>query len=188
MDGEQRLLRPVTGGTQYLAPALAVRAFPEKGGHGVVALRDLPRGALLAVWGGRIVDEHALLTMDEGERCYCVQVEEGLFLAPLGRPVEPAELINHSCSPNAGLLGQLVLHAMRDIRAGEEVCYDYAMSDGHEALAFDCCCGTPQCRGRVRADDWQRPDLQRRYAGFFSPYLQRRIDRLRCEALPAAAE
>jgi hypothetical protein len=27
--------------------------------------------------------------------------------------------------------------------------------------------------------DWQRPDLQRRYAGFFSAYLAEKIARLR---------
>ena len=30
--------------------------------------------------------------------------------------------------------------------------------------------------GKVRGDDWKRSDLQAKYAGFFSLYLQRRID------------
>ena len=29
-----------------------------------------------------------------------------------------------------------------------------------------------------RGDNWQLPELWAKYAGYFSPYLQRRIDRL----------
>ena len=64
---------------------------------------------------------------------------------------------------------------MRDIEAGEEVCFDYAMSDGEPYDEFDCQCGTPLCRGQVTGNDWQRPELQKRYDGYFSPYLQARI-------------
>jgi hypothetical protein len=53
------------------------------------------------------------------------------------------------------------------------------MSDGSPYDEFDCACGSPLCRGRVTGDDWQRHDLQARYAGYFSPYLQRRIERSR---------
>jgi hypothetical protein len=40
---------------------------------------------------------------------------------------------------------------------------------------FECACGSPQCRGWVIGSDWKRPELWERYAGCFSPYLQRRI-------------
>jgi len=38
-----------------------------------------------------------------------------------------------------------------------------------------CRCGAHGCRGRFRADDWRRPKLWARYAGYFMPYLARRI-------------
>lgn len=63
----------------------------------------------------------------------------------------------------------------------EEVCYDYAMTDGTPYDEFEYLCGSPCCRGKVRGDDWQRPELWTRYAGHFSPYLQRRIDRLKVQ-------
>jgi hypothetical protein len=64
---------------------------------------------------------------------------------------------------------------MRDIGVGEEITFDYAMSDSADYDEFDCSCGTPLCRRRVTGDDWMRPDLQHRYAGWFSSYLARRI-------------
>jgi uncharacterized protein len=65
---------------------------------------------------------------------------------------------------------------MRDIKVGEEVCFDYAMSDTMPYDEFECGCGQPTCRGNISGNDWQKPELQKRYAGFFSPHVQRRID------------
>ncbi len=41
---------------------------------------------------------------------------------------------------------------------------------------MSCLCGTGSCRQLIDGQDWRRPDLQQRYAGYFSWYLQRRID------------
>jgi hypothetical protein len=77
------------------------------------------------------------------------------------------------------MCGQIVVVAMRPIMPGEEICFDYAMTDGSPYDEFDCACGSPTCRGRVSGDDWRRPELWARYQGYFSPYLQRRIENLR---------
>ena len=55
------------------------------------------------------------------------------------------------------------------------------MSDGTTYDEFDCACGALHCRGRISGNDWKLPELQRRYKGYFSPYLQRRIERMRRE-------
>ena len=73
---------------------------------------------------------------------------------------------------------------MRDIRPGEEICLDYAMCDGSNYDEFDCSCGSPDCRHRVTGEDWKRPELWKRYEGYFSPYLQRRITALKREGHP----
>lgn len=140
-----------------------------------MAREPIRRGELLAVWGGRIVTPAGLAEVPEDQRRYAVQVEEGLFLVHLDLP-DPADFVNHSCDPNAGLNGQVALIAMRDIHPGEEICYDYAMSDGSSYDEFTCGCGSPRCRGRITGDDWRLPALRDRYAGYFSAYLQRRID------------
>ncbi len=163
--------------THFLSPKLVKEPFPEKAGHGIVAAEYVSRGELLCIWGGHIVERAAVDRMDDAERMYVLQVEDDLFLMA-EPPMEPAEFVNHSCEPNAGFSGQIALTALRDIRPGEEVCFDYAMSESSVFAEFDCRCGSALCRSRVRASDWLRPDLQIRYRGFFSPYLQRRIDAL----------
>jgi hypothetical protein len=137
----------------------------------VFARQAIQAGELLAVFGGDIVPGAEI-----GERRFALQVDEDLFVVS---GVEGAgDWFNHSCEPNAGLRGQLSLVAMRTIESGEEVCYDYAMSDGSAYDEFTCACGSPLCRRDVTGDDWRRPELWARYQGHFSPYLQLRIDRL----------
>jgi len=162
----------------YINPKLEAEPRHEMGGYGVFAKKPIEAGELLTVWGGRIIDERGLEQLPPVTRRHAVQVEEGLYLAPIG-PAEPADYFNHSCRPNAGMSGQIALVAMRDIAPGEEVCFDYAMCDGSPYDEFDCACGSSDCRRRVTGDDWQIPRLWERYAGYYSPYLQRRIDQLK---------
>lgn len=161
-----------------LSPKLEARRAAANHGAGVFAVERVEAGELLAVWGGRVVDAAELSRLTERERMLTLQVEEEYFLAPAGE-ADSADLVNHSCDPNAGLRGQIALVAMRDIEAGEEVCFDYAMSESTAYDEFPCRCGSPECRDRVTAEDWRRPELWRRYEGYFSPYLAEKIRRLR---------
>lgn len=167
----------------HLSPKLEARSLPEKGGWGVFALQAIGKGELLVLWGGRIIAEAELDPAMPNFSQRVLQVEEGLYLlAP--ELLEPSDRFNHSCDPNAGFTGQIGLVAMRDIAPGEEVCFDYAMCDGTPCDEFICSCGSETCRGNITGEDWKRPELRERYAGFFVPYLQRRIDML--EAIEAS--
>jgi hypothetical protein len=61
-----------------------------------------------------------------------------------------AAFLNHSCDPNCETdeeNGRIWIFAARNIRSGEELCYDYNLYDGiGEAL---CNCGSPHCRGTM---------------------------------------
>jgi uncharacterized protein len=164
-------------GKHYLSPKLEVRAEPEKGGFGVYAIEAVAAGEIVSVWGGYVVDAVQLETLSHEVQQHTVQIEEGMYLATIGG-AESADFINHSCDPNLGLRGQITLVALCDINVGEEVCFDYAMTDSTPYDEFECHCGSAICRGTIRGDDWKLPELWAKYASYFSPYLQRRIDRL----------
>jgi hypothetical protein len=130
----------------------------------------------LAVFGGDVVPASELSRAGPDLRRLSLQIDEDLYVVS---GVEgPGDWFNHACEPNAGLRGQLSLVALRPIKRGEEVCYDYAMSDGSSYDEFSCACGASLCRNRVTGDDWRLPELWARYEGHFSPYLQQRIERL----------
>lgn len=164
--------------TGYLSPKLEVRLAPEKGGYAVFAIKPIAKDEVLAVWGGQVVTLEQVLALPPDEQGHTIQIYDELYLAPMDM-VESADNVNHSCDPNAGLRGQITLAAMRPIAPGEEITFDYAMADSSSFDEFDCACGSPRCRGRVTGDDWKRRELWKRYDGYFSTYLQKRIERMR---------
>jgi hypothetical protein len=158
----------------WLSSKLEARTRPD-GQRGIFARDAIEAGTLLTVWGGPVYHAAYVHALPDATRVLCLQVEDDLFLLPPD-PHEDADFFNHSCAPNAGMSGATALVAMCDIPRGAEVCYDYAMTDSSPYDEFRCGCATAACRGFVRGTDWQLPEVQRRYAGFFSSYLQRRID------------
>ncbi len=164
--------------TAYLTDKCEVQNRDVTGGKAVYAREAIETGELVAVWSGRIVSADELDELPPEIRRHTVQVEERLYLASLS-PDEPPDFINHSCEPNAGLDGQVAIVALHRIQPGEEVTIDYAMCDGSAYDEFECGCGMPACRGRVTGQDWRIPQLWERYAGHFSPYLERRIKALK---------
>jgi SET domain-containing protein len=76
---------------------------------------------------------------------------------------EPGRFVNHSCAPNAAVLGDTSLVAIRPIAVGEEIRFDYSttVSDG---WTMACRCGSNDCRGLVVAFQLLPEPLRRRYA------------------------
>jgi len=165
--------------SSYLSSKLEGRPKADGSGNGIFALKPIMKGELIAIFGGVVYEWDTFIHLSERDRSLCLQVEDRHFLVP--RPIGKGDYVNHSCNPNAGLSGQIGLVAMRDVKVGEEVCFDYAMCDTMPYDEFNCLCGQPTCRGQVGGNDWQRPELQKRYAGYFSPHVQRRIDKMLAE-------
>jgi hypothetical protein len=66
--------------------------------------------------------------------------------------IEPGKVhnfMNHSCDPNLGLKGNREFVARRDIKADEELCFDYSTTDDELPWSFACACGVEKCRGTV---------------------------------------
>ena len=137
-------------------------------GNGVFAARDLPRGASLIRYRGR------LLSHDEADRRYGDTLDSGhtfLFILNDHYVIDAsargnaARWINHSCEPNCEpalvecprgdpARDQIVIEAMRDIRAGEELCYDYGITldvphSRRLKQIWACRCGTGACTGTL---------------------------------------
>ena len=147
-------------------------------GRGLVAREPIGRDEIVAIKGGHIVDTATLRSLPERLRSSDVQIADGFHLVALEEAeYEPVMLfINHSCEPNVGFAGNVVLVAMRDVATGEELTTDYALFDDYDG-EMRCGCGAGSCRGTVGGRDWQRPELQRKYGRYFSTYLLRKMPR-----------
>jgi uncharacterized protein len=155
--------------SSYVSPK--VRANETVGG--TVVLEPIAAGEVVAAFSGRYVTRTEFDALTTAQQRRGVQVEEELFL--VGDEDDADEFINHSCDPSCGLSGSSVLVALRPLRPGDTITYDYATSDGSDFDEFECRCGTALCRGKVTGHDWMLPELQLRHRGHFSPYLARRI-------------
>jgi hypothetical protein len=160
----------------YLSPKTKVRESKIHG-RGLFAESAIAKDEIVAVKGGHIVDGKTLrekITLRLGP--VEIQIDDDLFIAPVTEEERELSMLysNHSCDPNLGMRGEITFVAMRDVSAGEELTHDWAMTDDDD-YSMECNCGAANCRRILTGKDWQRPDLLKRYAGYFSAYLARKI-------------
>jgi hypothetical protein len=163
----------------WLNPGLEVRNS-NIGGKGVFSKENIiNKSTRLAIFGGKLMFIDELRNLPKTLQKYPIQIEERFILGPPQNSIEPDEtdFFNHSCEPNSGFKGQIFLVAMRDIKKNEEITFDYAMvvseSVGSDfVFEMECKCGCSNCRKKITVNDWKDPDIQKKYNGFFSQYLQ----------------
>src|SRR5262245_7154598 len=160
----------------YLSPKTEVRESKIHG-RGLFAMADIAKNEIVAVKGGYVVDRKTLrekITPVLGP--VEIQIDDDLFIAPVTDEERESSMLylNHSCDPNLGMRGEITFVAMRDVRSGEELTHDWATTDDDD-YSEQCNCGASDCRKILTGKDWQRADLQKRYAGYFSAYLARKI-------------
>jgi hypothetical protein len=146
-------------------------------GRGLFAREPISAGEIVAVKGGIIMDAATFALVRDAVSPAEMQIEDDLYIAPGSAEDVEANLLclNHSCQPNVGVRGQITFVAMWNIPAGAELTIDYAMIDGNPAERMACSCGAPECRKIITGNDWRLRELQQRYAGYFSRYLQERF-------------
>jgi uncharacterized protein len=162
----------------YLSPKTEVRQSKIHG-RGLFATADIAKDEIVAVKGGHIVDRKILrekITPRLGP--VEIQIDDDLFITPVTDEERELSMLysNHSCNANLGVRGEITFVAMHDIRAGEELTHDWAMTDDDD-YSVECKCSAANCRKILTGKDWQRQDLQKRYAGYFSAYLADKIAR-----------
>lgn len=160
----------------WRSPKTEVRQSPIHG-KGLFATADIGKGEIVMIKGGHIVSRDFLereVTPKLGP--VEIQIDDDLFIAPVTADECAGSMLysNHSCDPNLGLRGNIIFVALRDIRAGEEITHDWCMTDD-DTYETECTCGSANCRRVLTGKDWQRPELQARYRGYFATYLADKI-------------
>ena len=148
-------------------------------GLGLFALEPIDKDELMGVKTGHLVDEAYVKTHADFIKGDHWQITDELFYSSTSEAEHLDILIgfNHSCEPNAYVDGQVLLRAMRDIETGEEVTVDYAMYFTSDTMEFDCKCQAASCRKHIKPSiDWRNPKLQTKYKGYFTDFIQEKID------------
>jgi hypothetical protein len=157
--------------TMWFDRRLVMRASPIHG-TGTFATHTIHAGErLIWVTGGIVyttADWRSGTVQLDGKLYNEAQIGEDLFCAT---PISLYYYVNHSCDPN--MLNDI---AFREIQAGEEITTDYAYCEASPEYLLDPChCGAATCRGRLTGNDWKLPELQQRYRGYFTPYIENLI-------------
>jgi SET domain-containing protein len=130
-------------------------------GRGVYATRAIPAGTrVIEYLGERIPHEEADARYeDKGQddgHTFLFVVDDTICI-DAGVGGNEARYINHSCDANCETIiedGRVFIDAIRDIRPGEELGYDYQLTwestdDPQELALYACRCGAPLCRGTM---------------------------------------
>lgn len=136
---------------------IELRDCVEKG-KGIYASKDFSVGEEVLTFQGKITHERGMHTLQ-------VSLLEHLLVE------EPWRYVNHSCDPCCGIKERTKLVAMRSIKSGEEITFDYAMTEKELSEMFDCLCGSELCRGKIFGYKNLPENLKEKYAGFISDYL-----------------
>ena len=159
----------------YISPKLKIDKSNIEG-KSLFVIKPISKGEIIGIKWGYIFNRKTLNKIKKNIGDSYFQIDDEFFIGPLTKKdvKESMMYLNHSCNPNAGIEGNIVFVAMRDINEGEEINIDYAMSDSLE-YELKCNCGNKNCRKIISGKDWMRKDLQKRYNGYFSSYLQKKI-------------
>jgi hypothetical protein len=125
---------------------------------GCYTTTPIAKGTRVVEYTGPIIDK------DEGDRRYELKPITYLFgIGDGSRVIDGhgiAMFINHSCDANCEteeIDERVWIMAIRNIAAGEELCYDYCLYDGGDEEA-PCNCGAKNCRGSM----YSAEELRRR--------------------------
>ena len=141
-----------------------------KFGRGVFAARDIESGAELLRFTGPVIGFAEALTDAKGNP---LQIADALYM-----DIEPpGVLVNHSCAPNTGILEDYSLVALRAIKQGEEIRYDYSTTMWEDEWTMPCACGASRCRGVVRDFPELPTEIQAEYLrlGVVQAFIVRRL-------------
>ena len=115
-----------------------------KFGKCVLTIAEIPKGAIVAVFDGKIYEARKCTDLPKDIADHAIQIGEHTYQDSKGI----ARFINHSCTPNCGVHGLNKIVTMRDIHPGEELTWDYAMTEDSD-WRVKCECGSHECRGII---------------------------------------
>ncbi|KAF3640375.1 putative premnaspirodiene oxygenase-like [Capsicum annuum] len=135
-----------------------------KKGYGLQLLENVSEGQFLIEYVGEVLDMHAY---EARQKEYALKCHKHFYFMTLnGSEVIDAcakgnlgRFVNHSCDPNCRTEKWMVngevcigLFALKDIKKGEEVTFDYNYVRVFGAAVKKCVCGSPLCRGYIGGD------------------------------------
>jgi len=130
-----------------------------KFGKGLFAEVDIKKEEEILRFTGDLVSFEQAVTKDLKNQGDPLQVGKNIYI----NLEEPGRFVNHSCSPNAGIKNDFILVALKDIRRGEEIYFDYSTTMDEDFWVMQCECGNANCRNIVKDFKYLPSKVKRKY-------------------------
>ncbi len=140
-------------------------------GRGVFAAKKIKKDEIIAAFDG-IIYPRSYEQWNEDLYNHVIQFEKWKWRDSKGI----ARLINHSCDPNCGIQDLFKVVAMRDIFPGEEIAWDYEMTENYK-WRMKCTCGSPLCRRTIGTYKNMPLAIRKKYKGYLSAWLLKKSAR-----------
>lgn len=132
-------------------------------GKGVFAGKDFRESEKIIDFTGKVLD-YDEIEKDSYIDNHCLQIGERTYLGPFGGL---DDFFNHSCDPNSGLKevgeNKIALFAIKNIKIGEEITWDYSTYIKELDYFIDCVCGSKICRNKVGSFNLLAKSLREKY-------------------------
>jgi hypothetical protein len=140
-------------------------------GKGVFASKDFSKGDIVFILKGEVRKWVVKDKETSSEGPNWVGIRHGVWIDP----AEPAVFLNHSCNPNIGIKGSVTFVALRNIKKGEEVAFDYSTTEDDLLwrLPFKCACGAKNCRSSIRSIQFMPKQVFKAYLPYVPKYFQK---------------
>lgn len=138
----------------------------KKYGKAVFAKEPIRKGEVIAVFDGKIYDDDFDDWTDDLLN-HTIQVGPSCWRDSKGF----ARFMNHSCDPNCGIKGRYKVVAMRAIYPGEELTWDYEMTEKSDWWKLKCKCGSEICRKKIGHYKNMPKKIRAKYKGYISTWI-----------------
>jgi len=148
-----------------------------KTGKGVFTDKAFKKGEVIGKSKGKLYTREQLLKKDSWALDHSLQIGENLYMGPAN---DVEDFVNHSCNPNSGhkIRGKSAkLVAIKDIKKGDEITFDYSTTMYNSGEEMKCYCGNKKCRKLIKDFNHLPKKIRKKYIdmGIVPKYIIKKL-------------
>ena len=139
-------------------------------GKGIFAAEDIRKGEIIQRIEGERIKRELKSEKESKKFANWIGLGKNLWLNPNKTKFR---YLNHSCNPTEAIIRSRTLVALSDLEEGEEVTFDYSLTDIDPHWSMVCHCGAPNCRKLITPLYSIPPEVFKNHYPNIPPFFQR---------------
>jgi uncharacterized protein len=138
--------------------------------NGVFAAKSFSKGEIVGQISGKI--KKMRIRSQEGSTRFRDWIGIGMDTWIIPNP-KIWRFLNHSCNPSTAIVDDRYIIALRDVKADDEITFDYSLTDDDPHQLMNCLCGSNLCRGVIKSIRETPTDVFMRHFPHVPSYFQK---------------